>query len=32
MEKELRKLDDIWKWLLDNNPDAPRNQQGGGQP
>jgi hypothetical protein len=25
MEEELRKLDDIWKWLLDNNPDgAPR--------
>jgi hypothetical protein len=20
MEVELRKLDDIWKWLLDNNP------------
>jgi len=29
VEKELRKLDDIWKWLLDNNPDGPRNQQGG---
>ena len=23
METELRKLDEIWKWLLDNNP-APR--------
>lgn len=20
MEMELRKLDEIWKWLLDNNP------------
>jgi hypothetical protein len=20
VQKELRKLDDIWKWLLDNNP------------
>ena len=20
METELRKLDEIWKWLLDNNP------------
>jgi hypothetical protein len=22
MEAELRKLDDVWKWLLDNNPDG----------
>lgn len=22
MEKELRKLDEIWKWLLENNPDG----------
>ncbi len=22
MEEELRKLDDVWKWLLDNNPDG----------
>ncbi len=22
METELRKLDDVWKWLLDNNPDG----------
>ena len=35
MEAELRKLDEIWKWLLDNtpagdNPDAaPRDTQGG---
>ena len=26
MEKELRKLDEIWKWLLENNPDAAANQ------
>ena len=31
VEKELRKLDEIWKWLLDNNPDGPRTS-GGGQP
>jgi len=31
VETELRKLDEIWKWLLDNNPDgAPR--PGGGNP
>ncbi len=30
LEKESRKLDEIWKWLLDNNPDGPRNTQGGG--
>ena len=29
LEKESRKLDEIWKWLLDNNPDGPRNIQGG---
>ncbi len=23
METELRKLDEIWKWLLDNNPNIP---------
>lgn len=22
METEIRKLDDVWKWLLDNNPDG----------
>ena len=42
MEKELRRLDEIWKWLLDNNPvgnntspsseGAPRNVQGADQP
>ncbi|MBI3162921.1 MAG: hypothetical protein HYZ23_10435 [Chloroflexi bacterium] len=33
MEKELRKLDEIWKWLLENNPDgAIRNPQEGDQP
>jgi len=33
MEKELRKLDEIWKWLLDNNPDgASRNLQSGDKP
>ncbi len=26
MEAELRKLDDIWKWLLDNSTDTPREQ------
>ena len=32
-EMQLRKLDEIWKWLLDNNPDgAPRHTPGGGQP
>lgn len=32
METELRKLDEIWKWLLDNSPvgdGAPRNPQSG---
>jgi hypothetical protein len=35
MEKELRKLDDIWKWLLDSSSDgniAPRPPQGGNKP
>jgi hypothetical protein len=35
MEKELRKLDDIWKWLLDNSSDGglmPRPPQGGNKP
>ena len=33
MEKELRKLDDIWKWLLDNSSDAaPRSVQNGDEP
>lgn len=33
MEKELRKLDEIWKWLLDNNSDAaPRIPPGGDKP
>ena len=43
MEKELRKLDEIWKWLLDNNPvgnnpvdnnpdGGPRNPQSGDKP
>jgi hypothetical protein len=26
MEKELRKLDEIWKWLLENNPDGAASQ------
>jgi hypothetical protein len=26
MEKELRKLDEIWKWLLENNPDGAAGQ------
>jgi hypothetical protein len=30
-ETELRKLDDIWRWLLDNSLDA-ANRQGGGRP
>lgn len=28
MEKELRKLDDIWKWLLDNSAENPANRSG----
>jgi len=33
MEMELRKLDEIWKWLLDNNPNNPPTSPGsGGQP
>jgi hypothetical protein len=33
MDKELRKLDDIWKWILDNSSDGiPRNKQSGDQP
>ena len=38
MEAELRKLDDVWKWLLDNNPagnnpdTAPRTTREEGQP
>jgi hypothetical protein len=35
MEKELRKLDEIWKWLLDNNPSDGRSaapQQEGDKP
>lgn len=31
VETELRKLDEIWKWLLDNNPDGTA-RQGGGSP
>lgn len=31
VETELRKLDEVWKWLLDNNPDGGPNQ-GGGNP
>ncbi len=27
VEKELRKLDEIWKWLLDHNPDGLRGDQ-----
>jgi hypothetical protein len=30
VETELRKLDEIWKWLLDNNPDGGRGN--GGRP
>jgi hypothetical protein len=29
MEAELRKLDEIWKWLLDNNPPPPPPGNGG---
>ena len=29
VETELRKLDEIWKWLLDNNPDGSSKQNGG---
>ena len=35
MEKELRKLDDIWKWLLDHSSDGgaiPPAPQGGDKP
>ncbi len=28
VETELRKLDEIWKWLLDNNPDGSAKQGG----
>ena len=31
VETELRKLDEIWKWLLDNNPDGAA-RQGGASP
>jgi hypothetical protein len=32
METELRKLDEIWKWLLDNNPvNPPAGSEGGGK-
>jgi hypothetical protein len=31
MEMELKKLDEIWKWLLDNNPTPPTNTGSGGQ-
>jgi hypothetical protein len=29
VETELRKLDEIWKWLLDNNPDGSPKPDGG---
>lgn len=29
VETELRKLDEIWKWLLDNNPDGSQRGNGG---
>jgi|GEM_PF-583781 len=33
MEKELRKLDEIWKWVLDNSSDgAPRSTPSGDKP
>jgi hypothetical protein len=33
LEKELRKLDEIWKWVLDNSSDGiPRTPQGGDKP
>lgn len=33
MDKELRKLDEIWKWILDNSSDAiPRPPQSGDKP
>lgn len=31
MEKELRKLDEIWKWLLDNSAESASKQEGGGE-
>jgi len=31
VEVESRKLDEVWKWLLDNNPDGAQ-KQGGGNP
>jgi hypothetical protein len=32
METDLRKLDEIWKWLLDNNPNLPTNTGSGDKP
>jgi hypothetical protein len=33
MDMELRKLDDIWKWLLDNSSDSkPQHVQSGDEP
>ncbi len=32
MEVELRKLDEIWKWLLDNNPAPPADMGNRGRP
>jgi hypothetical protein len=31
MEGDLRKLDDLWKWLLDNNPDGSPGREAEGQ-
>jgi hypothetical protein len=31
-EEELKKLDEIWKWLLDNNPNPPASPASGGRP
>jgi rubrerythrin len=31
VDMELRKLEEIWKWLLDNNPTPPMDAESGGQ-
>jgi hypothetical protein len=31
VDMELRKLEEIWKWLLDNNPTAPTEAESGGR-
>ena len=32
VDLELRRLEEIWKWLLDNNPTPPADAASGGQP